>query len=79
MTEPSFESGSQPQYANLDLSNIILVTLPQPILVQMMRTGGVALGNRSRCRIRAMFVRNVLLPQRRCLENQQPMLSSRLR
>jgi hypothetical protein len=36
---------SQPQYANLDLTNIILVTLPQPILVQMIRTGGVALGN----------------------------------
>jgi hypothetical protein len=36
---------SQPQYANLDLTNIILVTLPQPILVEMIRTGGVALGN----------------------------------
>jgi len=36
---------SQPQYDDLDLTNIILVTLPQPILVQMMRTGGVALGN----------------------------------
>ena len=36
---------SQPQYADLDLANIILVTMPQPILVQMMRTGGVALGN----------------------------------
>jgi hypothetical protein len=36
---------SQTQYADLDLSNIILVTLPQPILVQMIRTGGVALGN----------------------------------
>src|ERR1700719_4608686 len=36
---------SQLQYANLDLTNIILVTLPQPILVQMIRTGGVALGN----------------------------------
>src|SRR5215470_18083441 len=36
---------SQPQYANLDLTNIILVTLPQPILVQMICTGGVALGN----------------------------------
>ena len=29
----------------LDLTNIILVTLPQPILVQMIRSGGVALGN----------------------------------
>lgn len=38
---------SQPQYANLDLTNVILVTLPQPILVQMIRTGGVALGNLS--------------------------------
>ena len=38
---------SQPQYANLDLTNIILVTLPQPILVQMVRTGSVALGNLS--------------------------------
>ncbi|MBR1280289.1 substrate-binding domain-containing protein [Bradyrhizobium sp. AUGA SZCCT0283] len=38
-------SKSQPQYANLDLTNVVLVTLPQPILVQMIRTGGVALGN----------------------------------
>jgi hypothetical protein len=36
---------TQPQYADLDLTNIVLVTLPQPILVQMIRTGGVALGN----------------------------------
>jgi extracellular solute-binding protein len=36
---------SQPQYVDLDLTNIILVTLPQPILVQIIRTGGVALGN----------------------------------
>jgi len=36
---------SQPQYADLDLTNVILVTLPQPVLVQMIRTGGVALGN----------------------------------
>jgi Bacterial extracellular solute-binding protein len=36
---------SQPQYAGLDLSNVILVTLPQPVLVQMIRAGGVALGN----------------------------------
>ena len=33
------------RHADLDLANIILVTLPQPILVQMLRTGGVALGN----------------------------------
>jgi molybdate transport system substrate-binding protein len=38
---------SQPQYASLDLTNIILVTLPQPILVQMVRAGGIALGNLS--------------------------------
>ena len=36
---------SQPQYADLDLTNVILATLPQPILVQMIRAGGVALGN----------------------------------
>src|SRR5215469_18415851 len=36
---------SQPQYVDLDLTNIILVTLPQTILVQMMHTGGIALGN----------------------------------
>ena len=36
---------SLPQYVDLDLTNIILVTFPQPILVQMMRTGGIALGN----------------------------------
>jgi len=36
---------SQPQYADLELGNIVVVTLPQPIVVQMIRTGGVALGN----------------------------------
>src|SRR5262245_9292974 len=36
---------SHPQYADLDLTNIVLVTLPQPILLEMVRTGGVALGN----------------------------------
>jgi len=36
---------SQPEHADLDLSNIVLATLPQPILIQMIRTGGVALGN----------------------------------
>jgi Bacterial extracellular solute-binding protein len=41
---PSWAS-SQPQYTDLDLTNIILVTLPQPILIQMVRTGGIALGN----------------------------------
>src|SRR6516162_4767993 len=38
-----FWAKSQSQYGDLDLSNIILATLPQPILVQMIRTGGVAL------------------------------------
>ena len=36
---------SHPQYADLDLTNIVLATLPQPILLEMVRTGGVALGN----------------------------------
>ncbi len=36
---------SQPQYADLDLDNIVVVILPQPVLVQMIRTGGIALGN----------------------------------
>jgi hypothetical protein len=36
---------SQPQYADLDLSNVVVVTLPQPVVVQMIRTGGIALGN----------------------------------
>jgi Bacterial extracellular solute-binding protein len=36
---------SQPQYADLNLDNVILVTLPQPIVVQMIKTGAIALGN----------------------------------
>jgi hypothetical protein len=36
---------SQPQHADLDLDNIVVVTLPQPVVVQMIRTGGIALGN----------------------------------
>jgi hypothetical protein len=36
---------SQPQYADLDLDNIVVVTVPQPIVVQMIRTGGITLGN----------------------------------
>jgi hypothetical protein len=36
---------SQSQFADLDLDNIMAVTLPQPIVVQMVRTGGIALGN----------------------------------
>jgi hypothetical protein len=35
----------QPQYADLDLDNIVVVTLPQPVVIQMIRTGGIALGN----------------------------------
>ena len=33
------------QYDDLDLDNIVVVTLPQPVVVQMIRTGGIALGN----------------------------------
>src|ERR1700758_2040472 len=36
---------SQAQYADLDLENIVVVTLPQPVVVQMIRTGGISLGN----------------------------------
>lgn len=36
---------SQAQYADLDLDNIVVVTVPQPVVVQMIRTGGIALGN----------------------------------
>jgi len=36
---------SQSQYADLDLSNVIVVTVPQPIVVQTIRTGAIALGN----------------------------------
>jgi Bacterial extracellular solute-binding protein len=36
---------SQPQYADLDLDNIVVVTVPQPVVVQMIRTGAIALGN----------------------------------
>jgi Bacterial extracellular solute-binding protein len=36
---------SRPQYADLELDNIIVVTVPQPVVVQMIRTGGIALGN----------------------------------
>jgi hypothetical protein len=36
---------SQSQYADLDLANIVVVTLPQPVVVQMIRAGGIALGN----------------------------------
>jgi hypothetical protein len=36
---------SQPQYADLNLDNVILVTLPQPIVVQMINSGAIMLGN----------------------------------
>jgi Bacterial extracellular solute-binding protein len=36
---------SQTQYADLDLDNVVVITLPQPVVVQMIRTGGLALGN----------------------------------
>ena len=36
---------ANPQYANLDLDNIVVVTLPQPVVIEMIRTGGIALGN----------------------------------
>src|SRR5262249_46635136 len=36
---------SQLAYADLDLNNIVVVTLPQPIVVQTMRTGAIAFGN----------------------------------
>jgi hypothetical protein len=36
---------TQPQYAHLSLDNIVVVTMPQPIVVQMVRTGVIALGN----------------------------------
>lgn len=36
---------SRPGSTDLDLSNIVVVTLPQPAIVQMMQSGGIALGN----------------------------------
>ena len=36
---------AQPQHADLDLENIVVVTLPQPVVVQVIRTGAIALGN----------------------------------
>lgn len=36
---------SQSQHADLDLDNVVVVTLPQPVVVQMIRTGGIELGN----------------------------------
>jgi len=36
---------SQPEYADLNLDNIVVSTLPQPILVEAIAAGGIALGN----------------------------------
>jgi hypothetical protein len=36
---------SQPRHADLELDNIVVVTLPQPVIVQMIRSGAIALGN----------------------------------
>jgi hypothetical protein len=36
---------SQSQYADLDFENVVVVTLPQPIVVQTIRTGAISLGN----------------------------------
>jgi Bacterial extracellular solute-binding protein len=36
---------SQAEYADLELNNIVVVTVPQPVVVQMIRTGAIALGN----------------------------------
>jgi len=36
---------AQPQYSDLNLDNVVVVTMPQPIVVQMIRTGEIALGN----------------------------------
>src|SRR5215510_3124264 len=36
---------AQPQYADLHLDNIVVVTLPQPMCIQMICTGAIALGN----------------------------------
>lgn len=36
---------SRTEYDELDLSNIVVITLPQPIVVQTIRTGAIAFGN----------------------------------
>src|SRR5215510_8956150 len=36
---------SQPQYADLNLDNVVLLTLPQPIVVQTVKAEALALGN----------------------------------
>src|SRR5205823_70506 len=35
---------SQPEYADLNIDNIVVSTLPQPILIEAIRAGGIALG-----------------------------------
>jgi Bacterial extracellular solute-binding protein len=35
----------QPQYADLNMDNVVVATLPQPIVVQMVSTGAIALGS----------------------------------
>src|SRR5262245_15273583 len=36
---------SQSQYADLNLDNVMLLTLPQPLVVQTIKAGAIALGN----------------------------------
>ncbi len=36
---------AQSQYSDLDFDNLVIATMPQPIVVQMIRTGAIALGN----------------------------------
>jgi len=36
---------SQPQYADLNIDNVLLVTFPHPIVVQTIKSGAIALGN----------------------------------
>jgi hypothetical protein len=36
---------SRPQYADLDVDNLVVATMPQPIIVQMVSSGAIALGN----------------------------------
>ena len=36
---------AQPQYSGLGLGNIVVVTLPQPMIVRMVIGGGISLGN----------------------------------
>jgi hypothetical protein len=36
---------AQPHYADVELGNVIVLTLPQPIVVQTLRAGAISLGN----------------------------------